>query len=190
MSAPGRPKRELLPLGGTARSAKGAPSGTFVSVGNATQPFSRLLEGVAAIAHKLPQPVFVQFGSTPFRSAECESAQWLAMPEFERRAAEAELLILHAGAGSVLHAVQAGKLPVVMPRRAGCGEHVDDHQLEFARALADAGKVVLALEPADLAAAVAEATRRQNVPQREVTAPPIVGMVDEVLRRYAGSLRK
>ena len=25
MSAPGRPKRELLPLGGTARSAKGAP---------------------------------------------------------------------------------------------------------------------------------------------------------------------
>jgi len=27
MSAPGRPKRELLPLGGTARSAKGAPIG-------------------------------------------------------------------------------------------------------------------------------------------------------------------
>ncbi len=26
MSAPGRPKRELLPLGGTARSAKGAHS--------------------------------------------------------------------------------------------------------------------------------------------------------------------
>jgi hypothetical protein len=26
MSAPGRPKRELLPLGGTARSAKGAQS--------------------------------------------------------------------------------------------------------------------------------------------------------------------
>jgi len=25
MSAPGRPKRELLPLGGKARSAKGAP---------------------------------------------------------------------------------------------------------------------------------------------------------------------
>jgi len=25
MSAPGRPKRELLPLGGMARSAKGAP---------------------------------------------------------------------------------------------------------------------------------------------------------------------
>jgi hypothetical protein len=26
MSAPGRPKRELLPRGGTARSAKGAPN--------------------------------------------------------------------------------------------------------------------------------------------------------------------
>jgi len=26
MSAPGRPKRELLPLGGKARSAKGAPA--------------------------------------------------------------------------------------------------------------------------------------------------------------------
>jgi hypothetical protein len=27
MSAKGRPERELLPLGGTARSAKGAPAG-------------------------------------------------------------------------------------------------------------------------------------------------------------------
>ena len=190
LSAPGRPKRELLPPGGTAQSAKGVPSGTFVSVGNATQPFARLLDAVAAIAGELPQPVFVQFGSTPFRSADCDSAQWLAMADFEQRAAQAQLLILHAGAGSVIHAIRAGRLPVVMPRRARYGEHVDDHQVEFARTLAEAGRVVLALEPGDLTAAVAEAMERQNASRPSQAPPPLVAMIDEVLRECAGSLRK
>lgn len=54
---------------------------------------------------------------------------------FVRYVAEAEVLVLHAGAGSILHAVNAGKCPIVMPRLARFGEHVNDHQLEFASAL-------------------------------------------------------
>jgi len=163
---------------------------TFVSVGNATQPFRRLLDAVAAIARTLPQPVFAQYGSTPRRYADCDGAQWLPMAEFERRANEARLLILHAGAGSVIHAIRAGKVPVIMPRRASLNEHVDDHQLEFARALADAGKAVIALEAADLSSAVVEALRRQRAPRDAEAAPPLVGTVDELLRGYAARLRK
>ena len=92
----------------------------------------------------LPQPVFVQSGSTPFDAAGCEVAPFLAMSEFERRVAQSTLLIMHAGAGSVITAVRAGKVPVVMPRRARFGEHVDDHQVEFARELAAAGRIVVA----------------------------------------------
>ncbi len=44
-----------------------------------------------------------------------------------RRAA---VVITHAGVGSVLTALQAGRLPVVVPRRAVEGEIADDHQLE------------------------------------------------------------
>ena len=131
---------------------------TFVSVGNATQPFSRLLDEVCKLAQELPQPVFVQYGAVQdFSCSHCHAVAFMDMQAFEQQVAKAELLILHAGAGSVIHAVRAGKVPVVMPRRAHLGEHVDDHQLEFARELTTAGKVVMCEDASELADAVSEA---------------------------------
>lgn len=155
---------------------------TFVSVGNATQPFNRLLAAVCELAASLPQPVFVQYGAAQdFHCQGCETAAFVDMPVFEQRVAAAELLILHAGAGSVIHAVRAGKVPVVMPRRARLGEHVDDHQLEFARELATTGKVVLCEEAGDLAKAAMQALARQRQLQSTHSEPALLGMVRAVL---------
>jgi UDP-N-acetylglucosamine transferase subunit ALG13 len=112
----------------------------------------------------------------------------MEMEEFGQFVAQAELLILHAGAGSVIHAIQAGKIPVVMPRFAKYGELVDDHQLEFARALAEMGKVVLAKEPDDLIDAVAEALKRQRSIRASHETPRMVGLIGGVLREYAQGL--
>ena len=158
---------------------------TFVSVGNATQPFSRLLDAVTRLAPGLPQPVTVQHGSNTFASAACRSVAFLDMESFTAHIREADLLIFHAGAGSVINAIQAGKVPVVVPRRACYGEHVDDHQLEFARALATAGKVVVVEDVGRLAAAVDEARFRQARQSPSVKLPPLVSMVGSVLAGYA-----
>ncbi len=159
---------------------------TFVSVGNANQPFSRLIEAVAAIAPKLPQNVVVQHGHTPLPAvAGCIAMPFVEMEEFSRYVAEADLLILHAGAGSVIHAVQAGKVPVVMPRRAQYGEHVDDHQLEFARALAGAGKVVIVEEEVCLLDAATEAMKRQDVARPAAANTRMVSLIGEALREHA-----
>ena len=64
-------------------------------------------------------------------------------------------------AGKNPHAIQAGKVPVIMPRRAHLGEHVDDHQLEMAQALERAGKVAVAREAAELPDAVKRALMMQ-----------------------------
>lgn len=158
---------------------------TFVSVGNATQPFRRLLEAVCELAPQLPQPVFVQFGAAQaFACPACTGLAFMEMGEFARRVSEAELLILHAGAGSVIHAVRAGKVPVVVPRRASLGEHVDDHQLEFARELEKTGKVLVAHDAATLAQATAAALQRQRLWDAAGAAePPLVGMVRHALSR-------
>lgn len=162
---------------------------TFVSVGNATQPFNRLIESVLKIAPKLPQAVVVQHGNTPFQgTGGCLARPFVEMGEFGLLVAQAELLILHAGAGSVIHAIQAGKIPVVMPRRAKYGEHVDDHQWEFARELAEAGKVVVAEEPDDLIGAVEEAVKRQSMARPVDAEALMVGLISEVLREYAEGL--
>jgi len=158
---------------------------TFVTVGNATQPFKRLLDGVAGIIATLPQPVIVQRGSTPFSGHGYKSVQFMEMEQFGRLVETAELLIMHGGAGSIIHAVQAGKIPVVMPRRAKYQEIVDDHQVEFTYALAESGKVVLAMEPVDLEKAIADALASQSNNHLSPTPPELVRLIDEKLKNYA-----
>lgn len=163
---------------------------TFVLVGNAHQPFWRLLRGIEGIAHLLPQPVIVQCGHTPFHSQACKAESFLDMVEFERQIGNADLVVSHAGGGGVMLAVQAGKVPVLMPRRACHGEHVDDHQVENARELAATGKVVVAENPEDLFGAIGEAMKRQSIARRVEAIPPLVAMISEVLRRTADDLKK
>ena len=158
---------------------------TFVSIGNAAQPFRRLLDGVTAIARDLPQPVFVQSGNTPFHAEGCESVPFLDMSEFQSRIERSMLLIMHAGAGSLITAVRAGKLPVVMARCVRYGEHVDDHQVELARELDRAGRIVVANEPAELLSAAREALTRQEGARWAAAAPAMIGMIADVLHSYA-----
>ncbi len=168
---------------------------TLVSVGNCYQPFRRLLDEVARLAglRAWPQPVFVQHGHTPFSSPYCTAVPFLGREEFERRLAESELVILHTGAGSVMQAIRAGRVPVVMPRRASDGEHVDDHQAELARRLAASGLLVVATEAHQLLDATRLAlrlqTERKAAPQerRERLLPQFVR---QALEDWSRNLRR
>ena len=51
----------------------------------------------------------------------------------------ADLVIAHAGAGSAISAMRAGHRPVLVPRQARHGEHVDDHQVQIAAELGRLG---------------------------------------------------
>jgi UDP-N-acetylglucosamine--N-acetylmuramyl-(pentapeptide) pyrophosphoryl-undecaprenol N-acetylglucosamine transferase len=48
----------------------------------------------------------------------------------------ADVVVAHAGTGIALMALENGKCPILVPRRAMHGEHVDDHQLTIALELA------------------------------------------------------
>jgi hypothetical protein len=73
----------------------------------------------------------------------------------------ADVVICHAGAGSILCAFRAGHTPVVVPRLARYSETVDDHQLELTRALAAEGRVIGVEDLATLPEAVASAPARR-----------------------------
>lgn len=157
---------------------------TLVSVGNATQPFPRLLQAVSAMARRLPQPVVVQHGHTPFQASEgIVSTPFVAMDEFARLLAEASLVITHAGAGTVISALRARKTPVVMPRSRSRGEHVDDHQMEFARELERLGRIAMATQASDLERAIARAMELQAT-LADFGEPRLVRLVRERLQAY------
>lgn len=163
---------------------------TFVSVGNAKQPFPRLLAEVERIGFALPHPIVVQHGVTLFDSNTCLKVPFVDMSTFERLVAEADLLIIHAGAGSVIHALRAGKVPVVMPRRAMYGEHIDDHQLEFAQTLAKAGRLVLAEDPDQLLMVVHQALAMQREISRARGSSDLLNIIDDTLTTYSRKISK
>lgn len=156
---------------------------TFVTVGNATDRFPRLLDAVEHLAARqlLPTPLVIQSGNNPgFVSRYGEVRPFFHMEEFESHIANARVIISHAGAGTVLHALAAARVPVVMPRRAKYGELVDDHQAEFVEYLARAGRVIPAWEPADLPEAVRVALSRVGRPEPPVPSD-LVRVVEECL---------
>jgi UDP-N-acetylglucosamine transferase subunit ALG13 len=159
----------------------------FVTVGNATQQFRRLLDAVDRVAESGAfgsERIFIQSGHNPgFQSLHCEVQPFVSMDEFEKLMSSATLIICHGGC-TQLHAVRLGKVPVVMPRRKKYGEHVNDHQLELISALASEKKVVPAHEAADLAAAITEA-RRLNENPLPISSSPMLSLVARAIEELA-----
>lgn len=130
----------------------------FVTVGNATQPFDRLIDALGGICDRgivREDDVFVQLGSAKRRS----DRRWgqtriLSERDFHQLLASARGVLCHCGAGTLLQALAAGKTPIAVPRQRRFGEHVDDHQLELGEALAREGRVVLVRDLSELGSVV------------------------------------
>ena len=69
----------------------------------------------------------------------------------------ADVIITHGGPSSFMEAMAAGKVPVVIPRYAKFGEHVNDHQGDFVQLVAARlGGIVPVYDITNLSAAVEE----------------------------------
>ena len=146
----------LLRSVGTGERAGG--EGVFVGVGTHIQPFDRLLETVDRAAGRgiLPEPIIAQGGPSKYRPNNYELHAWLSPEQVSHAIGAAEYVVCHAGSGLMSSALQAGRRPLVLPRRATFGEHFDDHQTQIVAKLAEVGLLVPIDEEiteADLAAA-------------------------------------
>lgn len=124
----------------------------FVTVGTHELPFDRLVRAAASLA-ATGERVVVQRGTSREPAVGCEVHDHLPPDAWAARIAEARVVVCHAGPATLEAAVAAGRIPVVVPRRRLWREHVDDHQLAWARRIAD--RVHVVVDPDRLAAAVA-----------------------------------
>jgi exopolysaccharide biosynthesis glucuronosyltransferase PssE len=165
----------------------------FVTVGNATTGFRRLLEAVDELAEAGAfgnDYVFIQSGNNPgFKPRYCEHETFITMELFSKSIQEANMVISHGGAGTLMHVLRAGKVPVVMPRRKHYGELVDDHQNDLVRSLAFEGRVIPAYETSDLAGAIAFA-RSVISPNCPPSPSRMILLVSNAIGELNGDQRK
>ncbi len=125
----------------------------FVTVGTNETRFERLVDAVGALA--LDEEIVIQTGHCLGRPAGATCVEFLDFDDMLDHSRRARVVVCHAGVGSIMMSLSAGRRPVVMPRRGDLGEAVDDHQVPLARRMAAAGMVTLVESPGELARAVA-----------------------------------
>jgi UDP-N-acetylglucosamine transferase subunit ALG13 len=124
----------------------------FVTVGT-DGPFDRLVAAVDQWAGKSGRgDVVAQIGNTKLRPRFMRVYPFLDPPQFTEYFTAAELVIAHAGMGTILSALRYQKPLVIMPRQAALGEQRNEHQLATARRLQKMGKVFVAFDEAELLA--------------------------------------
>lgn len=140
----------------------------FVTVGTNEARFERLVEAAGRIPPG--EELVIQTGHCLTAPARARCVDFLPFEGMADHARRARVVVSHAGVGSIMLALMAGRRPVVVPRRADLGEAVDDHQLPLARRMDAAGLVRLVEDAEDLPAAVAEGGSREPMHLGEGTA--------------------
>lgn len=128
----------------------------FCTVGTHEDPFDRLLRALDALPGD--EPVVIQSGYSTYAPTRCTAEKMMPFDRVQARMQEARIVITHGGPASIMQALAHGKVPIVVPRQSAFGEHVDDHQVRFARKIAD--RVLVVLDIADLAPTIADYDRR------------------------------
>lgn len=155
--------------GFTAAPAPARPVRRVVVTVGTDRGFSRLIDGVAAL---LPPEIEVlwQTGHTPLEGLDLPARPFVPASELEQAMRDADVVIAHAGCGSALTALSAGKRPLLVPRDPAYGEVVDTHQLEIAHWLKDRN-LASVCEPERLSLEVMEAATAWTV-ERVAEPPP------------------
>lgn len=128
----------------------------FITLGTQDFQFDRLLEMVDRLVAEgvIPDEVLAQSGHSGYVPRHYSCVGFLEPEEFERNIRQARLIIAHAGVGTIMNCLDAGKKLIVVPRTQAHREHVDDHQDQIAEEFAEAGYLLCARNYDELKAAV------------------------------------
>ena len=107
----------------------------FVTVGTHEQPFNRLIQKVDELKKDgiITEDVTIQTGFSTYEPKYC---QWSKLIPYQQMIKNASFIM----------PLQIGKTPIVVPRQHQFNEHVNDHQVEFARNVAKRMGTIIEVE--------------------------------------------
>jgi UDP-N-acetylglucosamine transferase subunit ALG13 len=116
----------------------------FVTVGS-QMPFDRLIAAVDEWAGRNPGcDVFAQIAASALQPRHMRYTNFMTPEDYTRALQDAQLIVGHAGMGTIITALEMGKQLLVMPRLGNLHETRNDHQVATARHFAAQGRVIVA----------------------------------------------
>lgn len=120
----------------------------FVTVGTHEQPFNRLVKAVDGLKRDgvITEDVVIQTGFSTYEPEYCTWSKLIPYQDMLKNVEDARIVITHGGPASFIMPLQIGKTPIVVPRQHQFNEHVNDHQVEFARNVAERMETIIPVE--------------------------------------------
>ena len=109
----------------------------FVTVGTQKFQFNRLLRTIDNLIENkdIVDKVICQSGYSTYSPKNYKTINFMSQIEYNQYIKNCNLLITHAGVGTILEAKRISKPVIVVPRLEKYNEHVDDHQRQIASEL-------------------------------------------------------
>ena len=102
----------------------------FVALGTMRQfRFDALIDALKELG--VLDRATVQYGATARSDLSASSRVEFDNEQYTRACLDADVVVAHAGVGSIIEMLDLGVCPVVVPRSRERGEHVDDHQKQI-----------------------------------------------------------
>lgn len=117
----------------------------FVTVGTHEQPFNRLIRKIDELKRDgiIKEEVIMQIGYSTYEPKYCRWSKLLPYSEMVKNVKDARIVITHGGPASFIMPLQIGKVPIVVPRQKEFDEHVNNHQVDFSKAVEDRMGIII-----------------------------------------------
>lgn len=124
----------------------------FVVLGTQKFQCNRLLEKMDELVSQgiIRESILAQRGNSDYVPKNYKYVDFVDKKQFEEWIEDCDVLVTHSGVGTILAGKSHGKPVIVFPRLKKYGEHVDDHQLDIARAFDKKNLVFMCGENDDL----------------------------------------
>ena len=112
----------------------------LVTVGSTLFPFQRMTTLVEHLSHTLPrnEQIIYQYGHAAphFLDKRVKSYAFIPHTTLMHYMRKSTIIICHGGPATIYQALSFGKIPWVLPREQKYGEHLNNHQADFASFMA------------------------------------------------------
>lgn len=164
----------------------------FVTVGTHEQQFDRLIKEIDKLKKDgfIKEEVFIQTGFSTYKPEYCKWSNLISYKDMDKYNREANLIITHGGPASFIAPLSYGKIPIVVPRQLKYNEHVNDHQVDFVKEVAERmGTIIPVYDIKDLKSIIIsydkkyKKNKKKNSSNNDKFCKELKGIVNELIGR-------